>query len=316
MLKLAKELAPEVVARIKEQCSLNEDSAMECPVCMDMADNPTIFIPCGHNTCSECFARISDPSQANADGNEGRNPDVKCPNCRGKIIPTKVIDHNAFKRVYLPELVADGLLDDDDDSQADVETTDDSDSDDDDDDEEDDELDPKGNLLNFVVEDDVDEDSSETEEVDGSYSRGEASGNKPSTSKKAKKRNKGKGKGKGNGKGKAKEKKPPRQTLAELKKAGMRNIKARQRYLKRLNKEWIPSGKTEKTMEVSMFRQDRGCHPILIANRSSGISRKERIQRQSSVKRPSSSRNLHLYWTYWKYPSPMQDGAIAATMAV
>lgn len=243
MLKLAKELSPEVVARIKEQCSLNEESAMECPVCMDMADNPTIFIPCGHNTCSECFARISDPSQANADGNEGRNPDIKCPNCRGKIIPTKVIDHNAFKRVYLPELIADELLDDDNHSQADVETTDDSDSDDDED-EEDDEVDSKGNLLNFVVRDDVDDDSSGTEEGDDSNN-----GGKPSTSKRAKKRSKGKGKGKDKGKGK--EMKPRRQTLAELKKAGMRNIKARQRYLKRLNKEWIPSGKTEKTMEVS-----------------------------------------------------------------
>lgn len=244
MLKLAKELAPDVVARIKEQCSLNEDSAMECPVCMDMADNPTIFIPCGHNTCSECFARISDPSQANADGNEGRNPDVKCPNCRGKIVPTKVIDHNAFKRVYLPELMVDGLLDDDEDSRADVETTDDSDSEDVED-EEDDEVDSNGNLLNFVVRDDVDEDSSEIE-GDDSYHHGKASDKKLSTSKKAKKRNKGKGK--------AKEKKPPRQTLAELKKAGMRNLKARQRYLKRLNKEWIPSGKTEKTMEVSTTR--------------------------------------------------------------
>ena len=243
MLKLAKELPPEVVARIKEQCSLNEDSAMECPVCMDMADNPTIFIPCGHNTCSECFARISDPSQANTDGNEGRNPEIKCPNCRGKVIPTKVIDHNAFKRVYLPELIADGLLDDDNDSQADVETTDDSDSDSDDD-EENDEVDSKGNLLNFVVQDDDDEGSSETEEGNDASNFGKASGKKTLTLKKAKQRKKGKGK--------AKEKKRPKQTLAELKKAGMRNIKARQRYLKRLNKEWIPSGKTEKTMEVSI----------------------------------------------------------------
>ena len=300
MLKLAKELAPEVVARIKEQCSLNEDSAMECPVCMDMADNPTIFIPCGHNTCSECFARISDPSQANPDGNEGRNPDVKCPNCRGKIIPTKVIDHNAFKRVYLPELMVDGLLDDEDDSQADVETADDSDSDDD---EDDDEVDSKGNLINFVVRDDADEDSSETEEEDDAFNGGGASGKKPSTLKKAKKRNKGKGK--------AKEKKRPRQTLAELKKAGMRNIKARQRYLKRVSKEWIPSGKTEKTMEVSPTWQNCGSNPKLICHRSSELSRRERIP-----KRPSSSRNSPLCWTCWKYLLAMQDGVIAATMAV
>ena len=286
MLKLAKELAPDVVARIKEQCSLNEDSAMECPVCMDMADNPTIFIPCGHNTCTECFARISDPSQANADGNEGRNPDFKCPSCRGRIIPTKVIDHNAFKLVHLPKLVRDGLLDDEDDSQADVETTDDSDSEDDEDDE-DDEVDSKGNLLNFVVRDDIDEDSSETEEEDGSYSREEASGKKPSTSKKAKARSKGKGK--------AKEKKRPKQTLAELKKAGMRNIKARQRYLKRLEKEWIPSSKTEKTMEASTVRQIPSCHLVLTGNRSSELSREKRIHRPISVKRPLSSRNLPLY---------------------
>ena len=307
MLKLARELAPEVVSRIKEQCSLNEDSAMECPVCMDMADNPTIFIPCGHNTCSECFARISDPSQANADGTEGRNPDVKCPNCRGKIIPTKVIDHNAFKRVYLPELMTDGLLDDDDDSQADVETTDDSDSDDDED-EEDDEVDSKGNLLDFVVRDDEDEDSSETEEGHDSYDREKASGKKPSKWKKEKQRNKGKGK--------AKEMKPPRQTLAQLKKAGMRNIKARRRYLKRLNKEWIPSGKTEKTMEVGSIHPSRGCSPVLICDRSSKLSRRERIPRRIRVRRRSSSRSLPLYWTYWKCLLPTRDGTIVAMMAV
>ena len=259
MLKLAKELAPDVVARIKEQCSLNEDSAMECPVCMDMAENPTIFIPCGHNTCSECFARISDPSQANTDGNEGRNPDIKCPNCRGKVIPTKVIDHNAFKSVYLPQLMANASLDDGNDSQADVETTDDSDSDDDEDDD-DDEVDSRGNLFNFVVPDDDDDDDadegSEIEQGDDSSIRGEASGKKSLTTKKVKKRNKGKGK--------AKEKKAPKQTLAELKKAGMRNIKARQRYLKRLRKEWIPSGKTEKTMEVSIIRGNRNGQFILI----------------------------------------------------
>ena len=274
MIQLAKELAPDVVARIKEQCSLNEDSALECPVCMDMAENPTIFIPCGHNTCSECFARISDPSQAANDGNEGRNPDIKCPNCRGKVIPTKVIDHNAFKRVYLPDLMMDDLVNNDDDSQADVETTDDSDSDSEED-EEDDEVDSKGNLLNFVVQDD-DEDSSGTEEGNDAHDCGEASGKKSVTLKKAKKRKKGKGK--------AKEKKPPKQTLAELKKAGMRNNKARQRYLKRLNKEWIPSGKTEKTMEVSTIERNL---TVTMSDyyRSSEPSRKERTQRQSSVKR-------------------------------
>jgi len=47
LLALAAELAPEVVERIKSE------SAFECPVCYDGVDNPAIFIPCGHSTCSE-----------------------------------------------------------------------------------------------------------------------------------------------------------------------------------------------------------------------------------------------------------------------
>ena len=104
MQKLATELAPDVVARIKSQGETNEHSALECPVCMDMAENATIFIPCGHNACSECFARITDPSQAIANGDAGEgHADIKCPNCRGKIIPAKVIDHATFKKVHVLE---------------------------------------------------------------------------------------------------------------------------------------------------------------------------------------------------------------------
>lgn len=42
MKDLARELAPEVVARIKEQSGQNDDAALECPVCMDLAENATI----------------------------------------------------------------------------------------------------------------------------------------------------------------------------------------------------------------------------------------------------------------------------------
>ncbi len=239
MMKLAKELAPEVVNRIKEQCALNDDCALECPVCMDMTDNATIFIPCGHNTCSECFARISDPAQAIADGNavEGR-AEVKCPNCRGKVVPSKVIDTNAFKRVYLPEKVADELLGVD--SEADIETTDDSDSDSDTDtDPEDDgdDVDVKGNIKGFVVEDDCEDDTSDGE----GYNPGSNPFEKSSSMKK-KKLNKGKGK--------AKADRPARMTLADLQKEGRKNLKARKRYLKRLDKEWQTSAKIERTMEI------------------------------------------------------------------
>ena len=246
MIKLAKELAPDVVARIKEQ----GESALECPVCMDSSDNATIFIPCGHSTCSECFARISDPSQAIAggDANEGRNADIKCPNCRGKIALSKIIDHNAFKKAHMPELVCAEAAS----LEADEESASDTDSDgDSEDDGEEDTDDPT--LGGFVVDDSVvtDETGSEDEEAEG-YRKGktpfEKSSSKPTKPKKGKK---------SKGKEKAKEDRCPRKSLAQLKKEGMRNAKARKRYLKRLKREWIPSGKILKTMEILQATQDR-----------------------------------------------------------
>lgn len=173
--------------------------------------------------------------------------DAKCPNCRGKILTDKVIDSSAFKFVHMPELVTDHDFGHDD-SEADVETTDDSDSEDDD--EEDEDVDSKGDLKDFIVaDDDVACDSSEAEDNgDGSYRSGKTPFEK-SAKKKGKKPNKGKGK--------AKAAKVPKQTLAQLKKEGMRNMKARKRYLRRLEKDWIPSTKTEQTIKLLRATQQR-----------------------------------------------------------
>ncbi len=246
MLALAKQLAPDVVARIKEQGGLNDQSALECPVCMDMAENATIFIPCGHSTCSECFARISDPSQAIAggDGGEGQLVNIKCPNCRGKVLPTKVIDHSVFKKVYMPEV--DGS--DDVDPQEDMETTDDSDTDSDSDGGSDD----SDDLKDFVVPDDVVDD-----DVDPSVESADEDGPKDKTSVNQPFDRKKKQKKLCKGKGKAKEKRGPRKTLAQLKKEGARNVKARRLYLRRLEREWETSGKIEKVIEILQATQDR-----------------------------------------------------------
>ena len=42
MRKMAKELQPDVITRIKTQSSSNDDAALECPICMDLAENATI----------------------------------------------------------------------------------------------------------------------------------------------------------------------------------------------------------------------------------------------------------------------------------
>lgn len=247
MLTLAKELTADVVARIMEQGGSNEESALECPVCMDMAENATIFIPCGHSTCSECFARISDPSQAIAGGDaDGRNAEIKCPSCRGKVIPTKIIDHNAFKKVHMPELAGVDSLD------AEVESTDDCDSESDDNDASDG-SDNSEDLKDFIVPDEETTDKAEPASDDESGEEGYRQGKTP-FEKSAKSKPKEKAK---KGKGKAKENKPPRKTLAQLKKEGARNVKSRRQYLRRLEKEWETSGKIEKVMEILQATQDR-----------------------------------------------------------
>ncbi|KAJ5082973.1 hypothetical protein N7532_012016 [Penicillium argentinense] len=49
-----------------------------------------------------------------------------------------------------------------------------------------------------------------------------------------------------------------KKSLAELRKAGLRNSKAKRRYLDRLENEWIPSSKIEKTLEILQANEDRG----------------------------------------------------------
>lgn len=91
LLEFAEQLSEDVVLRIKA-----EEGAFSCPICLDGVENPAIFLPCGHNACSECFARItSDPAR----GEEG----YKCPNCRGKLDPKRITDYNSFKKVHMPD---------------------------------------------------------------------------------------------------------------------------------------------------------------------------------------------------------------------
>lgn len=132
----------------------------------------------------------------------------------------------------------------DDDSQGDVET---DDSDSEDDHEGDEDVDSKGNIKGFIVDDDEGSCSSE-DDGDGSYRSGKTPFEK-SAKKKSRKSNKGKEK--------AKEVKVPRKTLAQLKKEGMRNMQARKRYLRRLEKDWIPSAKTEQTITLLRDIQQR-----------------------------------------------------------
>lgn len=253
LMALAKELSEEVVARIKEQGRSNDQGALECPVCIDMAENATIFIPCGHSTCSECFARISDPSQAILGGDiaEGRNIDIKCPNCRGKVNPAKVIDHNTFKKVHMPDEFKVDV-------EVNADTTDESDSDSDSENEEDDDADSVGSLKDFIVDDDAD--SEEKPEKDTAVkAKRSGKGETPeeiSKHQSMKNSMKRKQKSKEEKKGRSK-KKASLKTLAQLKKASGGSARAKEKYLNRLKADWEPSSKIEKVMEILQATRDR-----------------------------------------------------------
>ncbi|KAI9759468.1 MAG: GTP-binding nuclear protein gsp1/Ran [Chaenotheca gracillima] len=236
MVELAKELAPEVVARIKET------EGFECPVCYDAVENPAIFIPCGHDTCPECFARIS--AQTGIQGlEEGiETSDIKCPQCRGKISPKKIVDYLTFKKVHMPAM---GIVDAE--PSAVVE---DSETDSDEDEDSDDSSD---SLDGFVVPDDVENDDDDIEtptnaSIANFLQKGAVERQEKVKSEGKKQKSKKKDKQDPKGKGKATPK--TTKSLAQLKKEGMRNVKARRKYMRRLDKEWIPSAKLDKCCEI------------------------------------------------------------------
>lgn len=236
-LELAKELSEEVVNRIK-----GLDGAFQCPICLDGTENPALLLPCGHPVCSECFTQLRDSNQNNM---EGEVPQVRCPICREVVIPSRITDYTSFKKIHQPELVppeetSQALVDsetDSDDSDSDSDTasaTSESDS-----------------LGGFIVNaDEVEEEGTDginEDSKDGLLIRQFDS--KPKLKTKSKK----------DKKGKSKEKIDPGKSLAQLKKEGMRNMAARRIYFKQLKKDYKPSAKIVRTIEMLQEIQDE--HP-------------------------------------------------------
>lgn len=78
MKTLAETLQPDVVTRLK---AANAEGFF-CPICLDLTIDPTIVLPCGHNSCGECFSTlVAGAADRNLrDGNETGG--LKCPECK------------------------------------------------------------------------------------------------------------------------------------------------------------------------------------------------------------------------------------------
>ncbi|KAK3335422.1 SNF2 family N-terminal domain-containing protein [Cercophora scortea] len=259
MLALAKELDASAIDRIK----LKE--AFECPICYDAVRDPTLLIPCGHDTCSECFASLTDNTAQNnlRSGIEGGS--AKCPVCRGTIDPAKTINYSVFQQVFMPETLeqtASGLEELQDlgeegdsstysDSETAFETDDDNES--------------LGSLKDFIVRDDEVDDEVDDNDVDNGGNDGDDDDDglgldgdrsamadvkpkkkqkeKPVKQKKTKKKATTK-----KAKGKAEEVKP--HMLKTLRHEAGKNKEARRKYMHFLWDNWEDSAKVTEVIKL------------------------------------------------------------------
>jgi SNF2 family DNA or RNA helicase len=246
LLENARTLPKDVVERIKE----NEDGAFECPVCLDAAENPVIFNPCGHTLCNECLARLVDDVSQQGGG------EPICPHCRAKINTAKVTDHGSFLKVFCPERLSEEEV-----KEEDAEATASDDSGDSSDNELDSDDDDGEDLKDFIVGDDeIEYDDGNDEEDEDEETAFEKSiiGKSAATGKtktKAKTPKKSKTSKKGKGKENAVDN---HKSLAQLRREGLKNKAAKKKYLKRLKKDFQTSAKIDRTLELLESIHARG----------------------------------------------------------
>jgi SNF2 family DNA or RNA helicase len=244
-LTLAKELSDAVVRRIKAV------EAFECPICYDGVEDPLLVIPCGHDTCTECFASLTEKIVQDNIRLGYENGAARCPVCRGPVEPTKVITLTTFRKVHAPEALGPEHVADGEPADSSESTYSSSDGGSESD------ADALGNLAGFVVPDeesdqdvgsssnakfDADSDAELDAELDAALSKTL----KNETSENPKKRKKAKHKKKD--KPKAEEVTP--NMLKELRLEADKNKEARRRYMHYLRDNWEDSAKVSQVVDL------------------------------------------------------------------
>ncbi|KUI73471.1 hypothetical protein VM1G_08954 [Cytospora mali] len=254
MNALAKTLAPDVVARLKVQ---NEEG-FKCPICFDAVIDPTIVLPCGHNTCAECFTTLAERvSDNNLQAGNEAGGGLRCPECRGPVDPKRVINLTAFREAHMPEPVA--VQEDEIEIASEASDTegDDDDSSDSNSETDDGDVDRKGNLKNFIVDDDNEDDEAVADDGDGAHLVPAKS------AKKSKAKPKAKGDVKGKGKAKKEEVKPHQ--LKTLRMEAKKNKTEYKRYMKYLKKNWLTSAKVSECCRILQSIQESGDKTIVFS---------------------------------------------------
>ena len=253
--KLVKELDGAIVERIKGI------EAFECPICYDAVQAPLFIIPCGHDSCKDCLARISDAAVSSNIQEGSESHGVKCPVCRGLFDPKKCFGYDLFKAIHMADTlsVAEGMAaeqsGDEDGDDSDSESADESEVDKDD-------VDSKGNLKGFIVPDsDGDDDDDNLQDL-GELAKQSAQESKIQRRPKGERRSNKKKSGK-KGKGKAADVKPS--MLKSLRHEANKNKRAYDLYIKYLRKTWMPAAKVTECINLLKNISESGAKTIVFS---------------------------------------------------
>ncbi|QPH04149.1 hypothetical protein C2857_000921 [Epichloe festucae Fl1] len=250
--QLVKDLDKTIVQRVRAL------ENFECPICYDVVQSPCFFVPCGHDSCKDCLIRITD-NAISQNLHEGHESDkAKCPVCRGTFDPRKCFTYDLFKKIHMPENVVKaepvGTNLSDANNESDSEDSEDEEEEEEEEEEESgDDVDEKGNLKGFIVDDDdVEDDAVDDDDDDDNLINPEAltrealSLEQKERKKKQNKRKKNKNKGKG--KEKKTDVKPS--MLKSLRLEAAKNRVAYKKYMKYLRKTWMPAAKVTECMKL------------------------------------------------------------------
>lgn len=243
-LEFVKALDKTIVQRIKAI------EAFECPICYDAVQSPSFFVPCGHDSCGQCLCRLAENATTLnlQEGSESNK--AKCPVCRGLFDPSKCFTYEAFQKVHMPECLKSA----EDEQKEESEDDSDSDSDSDSDPLSDEDVDSKGNLRGFIVNDDEisDDDFFKKSVLKSKQEKKEKKEKKPEKQKKEKK-----------GKKKASDIKPS--MLKTLRKEGYKNREAFKKYMRYLRKTWMPAAKVSQCMSLIKEIEETGEKTIIFS---------------------------------------------------
>ncbi|KAI5867457.1 SNF2 family N-terminal domain-containing protein [Durotheca rogersii] len=237
LVELAKALEPDVIRRLKEV------EAFDCPICLDGVESPSIMFPCGHYICSACLAGlVENLDQQNIRAGQDHGS-MQCPTCRGNVDTAKVINYDIFKKVHMPETVEveeedeDEFASDSDDSTGYSSSVDDGDD-----------VDERGNLAGFVV-DDSDDDVAPARRKPECGNRKKGAVSKPESKSRPKRK---------------KDEEVQPHMLKQLRKNAYKNHRAHKRYMRYLRQIWLPSAKVTKCCDLISAVQKTSGEKIIV----------------------------------------------------